>query len=95
MKNRVFEIALATIAFIKSASYVFAQDYSGRHVTDDDGGGFSLPTGLVIFFGIVIAVLGIILSGGKLKDEKDGSTFGCFCYVVLAVMIFFAIKACS
>ncbi len=95
MKNRLLKIALTIIAFFQSASYVIAQNYSGRHYSDDEGGGLSLPTGLVIFFGIVIAVLGIFLSGGKLKDEKDGSTFGCFCYVALAAMIFFVIKACS
>lgn len=95
MKNKIFKIALATIISFQSASYVIAQDYSGRHYSDDEGGGFSLPIGLVIFLGIVIAVLGILLNGGKLKDEKDGSYFGCFCYVILAAMIFFAIKACS
>ena len=94
MNNRLIKFLFAAIALFHSAC-LMADDYSGRHVSDDDGGGFSLPIGLALFFGFVIAILGIILSGGKLKDEKDGSTFGCFCWVTLIAMIFFAIKACS
>ena len=63
MKNRLLKIALATIAFFQSASLI-AQDYSGRHYSDDEGGhiydsdfGFAL----ILIMGVLALILLLIL----------------------------------
>ena len=57
MKNRLLKIALATIAFFQSASLI-AQDYSGRHYSDDEGGSIidSIPVPIAIILAILCAI---------------------------------------
>jgi len=59
MKNRLLKIALATIAFFQSASYLIAQDYSGRHYSDDSSS--SSGFGFIIF--VLLVVAGFIIYG--------------------------------
>lgn len=59
MKNKLLKLAFATIAFFQSASYVIAQDYSGRHYTDDSTG--SSGFGFVIF--VLLVAAGFIIYG--------------------------------
>ena len=59
MKYRFLKIALATIVFFQSASYLIAQDYSGRHYSDDSSS--SSGFGFIIF--VLLIVVGFIIYG--------------------------------
>lgn len=95
MKKVFLKSILAIIVFLQSVSYAFAEDYSGRHITDDEGGGFSLPTPLLLGTLMILSILLIIMSGGKITDEKDGSKVGCLGYFGLIVSVILCFKACS
>ena len=94
MNNRLIRLSLLILSLLQSA-YMLAEDYSGHHVTDDSGGGFSLPTPIALALLLIVSIIIIIINGGKLKDEKDGSMIGCFGYVGLIAFVLFCIKACS
>ena len=66
MKNRLLKIALATIAIFQSATLI-AQDYSGRHYSDDEGGSIidMIPIPIVI---ILIIICAIALWGQRDKN---------------------------
>ena len=73
MKNRLLKIALATIAFFQSASYLIAQDYSGRHYSDDSSS--SSGFGFIIFVLLVVAgfiIYGVIQSNSN-KPKRNNS----------------------
>ena len=92
--KHIIKYSLFTIAFFHSA-YMLADDYSGHHVTDDSGGGFSLPTPIALALLLIVSIILIIFNGGKMKDEKDGSMTGCLGYVGLIAFVLFCFKACS
>jgi hypothetical protein len=91
--KHIIKYSLFTIAFFHSA-YMLAEDYSGRHVSND-GGGFSLPTPIIIILGLICAAFLLFLNGGKLKDENGEYLGGCLIYGSIIAFIFFGIKACS
>ena len=73
MKNRLLKIALASIAFFQSASYLIAQDYSGRHYSDDSSS--SSGFGFIIFVLLVVAgfiIYGVIQSNSN-KHKRNNS----------------------
>lgn len=93
MRSRMKRLLFVIVTFFQSA-FLMAEDYSGRHVTDD-GGGFDLPTSIALVLLLIVSIIAIIFSGGKLKDEKDGSLFGCLGYIGIIAFVFFCYKACS
>ncbi len=94
MNNNFIRISFTILSIFQSA-ILLADDYSGHHVTDDSGGGFSLPTPIALALLLIVSIILIILNGGKMKDEKDGSITGCLGYVGLIAFVLFSIKACS
>jgi hypothetical protein len=94
MNNRLIRFSLLSLSLLQSA-YMLADDYSGHHVTDDSGGGFSLSTPIALALVLIASIILIIFNGGKLKDEKDGSMTGCLGYVGLIAFVFFCYIACS
>lgn len=69
MNNFFIRISF-TILFIFQSAIILADDYSGHHVTDDSGGGFSLSTPIALALVLIVSIILIIFNGGKLKDEK-------------------------
>ncbi len=94
MNNNFIRISFTILTIFQSA-ILLADDYSGHHVTDDSGGDFSMSTPIALALVLIISIILILINGGKLKDEKDGSMTGCFGYVGLIAFVFFCYKACS
>ena len=79
MKNRLLKIFLTAIALFQSALYLIAQDYSGRHYSDDSysSSGF----GFIIFVLLVVAgfiIYGVIQSNSNKPKQNitQSSTSG-------------------
>lgn len=93
MKKLLFRIVLAIIALFQSASFLWADDYSGRHVTDDEGGVssfFMIIIGILLF---IMSLFVLIMTRGRIKDHGDN--LGCFAYAGLVLSIIVWIAACS
>lgn len=95
MKNKLNQIALATITFLLSTSNALANDYSGRNVGNNDG--FDFPIGLGIFLMIILALAGLWICSitSNNKEQTDNKSAGCFFFVMLIAAIIFGISTCA
>lgn len=93
MNNKLLRLSLVFLSFLQSAISL-ADDYSGHHVSND-GGGFNIPTPILIILGLICAAFLLFLNGGKLKDENGEYLGGCLIYGSIIAFIFFGVKACS